>query len=168
MKKLILMCGIPASGKSSFIKSHNFGDNTLIVSRDKIRFSMLREGDSYFAREKEVYRKYVQEIKEGLSTYDIVIADATHLNEKSRRKILNALGNSLQNIEVNVIFLKVPLAEALRRNESRVGVEKVPPAAMENMSKSLVEPSFDEFNYAHIYIWSELSNPKLTIKEMRL
>ena len=53
MKKsnLYLMCGVAGSGKSTWLKEHESGFNPshAIISRDKIRFSYLKDGDDYFA-----------------------------------------------------------------------------------------------------------------------
>ena len=42
MSKLILMCGVPGSGKSTWIKN-NKSETDLWISRDKIRFEKLKE-----------------------------------------------------------------------------------------------------------------------------
>ena len=50
MKELVLMMGVPGSGKSTY--AHNIiktGD--IYISRDEIRYSMLAEDDDYFAKE---------------------------------------------------------------------------------------------------------------------
>ena len=40
MANIIMMCGIPGSGKSTYVEEHR-GEHDLHVSRDLIRFSML-------------------------------------------------------------------------------------------------------------------------------
>lgn len=168
MKQLILTCGIPGSGKSTFIMNHNFGLNTKVISRDNIRFSLLTEKDEYFSKEKEVWKEYVNNIKDALyhnSDDDIVIADATHLNKMSRLKIINALGDSLKGVEVNVLVMKTPLPLALSRNNKRVGRHFVPPEQIQKMSLNFTVPTFEEYNYNHIYIYEEQCNPKLKIIE---
>ena len=46
------MMGIPGSGKSTFVrKRRDIFDNPIVISRDKIRFSLLEEGDEYFSKE---------------------------------------------------------------------------------------------------------------------
>ena len=41
MSKLFMMVGIPGSGKSYYLKNMT-GDNCKVVSRDKIRFSIIK------------------------------------------------------------------------------------------------------------------------------
>lgn len=53
---------------------------------------MLNEGNSYFAKEKEVFREFINQIKTALNEVDNVVVDATHINERSRNKLLDAIG----------------------------------------------------------------------------
>ena len=56
-KNLWIMVGCPASGKSTYLANKALS-NSVIVSRDAIRFNLLRPGDDYFSKEKEVFEKY--------------------------------------------------------------------------------------------------------------
>ena len=52
-KTLWLMCGAPGSGKSWFAKNILKTDDTWqYISRDEIRFSLIKEGEDYFGKEK--------------------------------------------------------------------------------------------------------------------
>ena len=69
MSKLYVACGIPGSGKSTYlanyVKSHytnKLSNMYKIVSRDAIRFSLLKEGDDYFSCEREVFNTFIKEI----------------------------------------------------------------------------------------------------------
>ena len=100
------MCGAPASGKSWFAKNILMDNDTLYVSRDEIRFAIIKNEDNYFSKEKEVYKTFIEKIRKGLTDNKIerVFADATHLNEKSRKKLLNNVINNLhQEFITNVI-----------------------------------------------------------------
>ena len=90
------MMGIPGSGKSTFVrKRRDIFDNPIVVSRDKIRFSLLEEGDEYFSKEDEVLKEFTKQIVESLSRpMGDTIVDATHLNGGSRRKILNLIAQA--------------------------------------------------------------------------
>lgn len=166
MKKLIILCGIPGAGKSTFIKNHQkfFETNIKVVSRDEIRFSLVKENEEYFSKEKEVWTKYVNDIKESLEKNETTIADATHLNPTSRLKLINALGSNLKEIEVIPVVLKVGYELAAVQNENRIGTRSyVPPAVIRNMSKNFVMPSFEEYDYKAIYIYEP--NKKALIRE---
>lgn len=59
MKKIYLLCGIPGSGKSTWAKNH-LDDNSIWISRDLIRFSMVSEEEEYFSKEKEVFKEFIK------------------------------------------------------------------------------------------------------------
>ena len=152
MAKLIIMCGLAGCGKSTFVKKHMDSNLDIYVSRDDIRFSLLKEGDDYFAMEDEVWIQYIAAINAGLRKGRTVWADATHLNKKARLKLLHALYPTPTEIEV--IYIKVPLEIALDQNKRREGRAKVPEDAIYRMWNSIEEPEFHEgrFTYNKIYI----------------
>ena len=152
MAKLILMCGIAGSGKSTFAKMHMDKVLDIYVSRDDIRFSLLTEEDEYFAVEDEVWTQYVAAINAGLRNGRTVWADATHLNKKARLKLLHAIYPTPEHIEV--IYIKVPLQTALKQNAQREGLRRVPDEVIHRMWNSIEEPEFHEgkFSYDKIYI----------------
>ena len=161
-KRLWVMCGIPGSGKSTFIATHNnfFNERKAVISRDNIRFSMIKEKDSYFSKEKEVFAEFIRQIKESLNKNIDTIVDATHINPPSRGKLLRALGNSLKNVQINAIVIKVPLEIALERNKQREGIKVVPDQAIINMNSQFTEPILDE---GFDNIWIKRNDNKLVI-----
>lgn len=145
-RRLWVMCGIPGSGKSTFIATHDnfFNERKAVISRDNIRFSMIKEGDSYFSKEKEVFAEFIRQIKESLNKNVDTIVDATHINPPSRGKLLRALGDSLKKTQVNAIVIKVPLDVALERNKLRDGLKVVPDSAIINMDAQYSNPTLEE------------------------
>lgn len=141
-KNLILMMGISGAGKSTFLKEKCNPKTDIIVSRDKIRFSRLSEKDEYFANEQEVWKEYIETLKVFLTDnrYENVIADATHLNPRSRDKVLDALADVLDEIDIYLLWVNVSLETALKRNAQRHGRALVPESAIKNMYRSLQEP----------------------------
>ena len=114
--KLIMMVGIPGSGKSTWVKN-NF-PNIVPVSRDTIRFELLDErGGDYFDYEDEVFDKFIHQIIGSLVTDEITIADATHLNKKSRARVLNKVRKFADEIEA--VVLDTDLETAFERNDQR-------------------------------------------------
>lgn len=141
MGKLYIMCGLPGSGKSTWCKN-NLQLTDKYISRDKVRFSMLKDSDDYFAKENQVFAEFVRQIDLALANGHTVYADATHLNAASRAKLINKLHNI---DELNAVYIKVSLDTALQRNAQRVGRALVPEKVIRNMyEETLTEPTKEE------------------------
>ena len=141
MSKLILMCGVPGAGKSTWVRN-NFS-NITPVSRDAIRFELLDErGGDYFAYEDEVFEKFIHQIIGSLAVDEVTIADATHLNRKSRAKVLNEVAKFADEIEA--IVMDVHLETALERNDNRTGRAFVPRGVIRRMFFQMETPTRDE------------------------
>lgn len=146
MSKLYIMCGVPGSGKSSWIANHmdDIPGTVSVQSRDMVRFSLVKEDEPYFSKEKEVFDTWTSKIKKDLKIYDNVIADATHLNAASRTKLLRKLGESLKGVEIIAIMIETPLETCLERNALRSGREKVPEEQVVAAYKRKTKPKFEE------------------------
>ena len=152
-KKVYLLSGIPGSGKSYW--AHNVlmpqCHTPKYISRDEVRFSIISDDDSYFAKEDEVFDVFVHRINLALLDNDVsdVIIDATHLNEKSRMKILNRIKHD-NNIIIAVDF-RTPLETCLDRNEKREGRAKVPRGVIRRMFYQHTSPKEDKFKYDEVF-----------------
>lgn len=157
LKTLYMMVGVPGSGKSWFAQNNlvpSWDYRWAYISRDQIRFGILEDKEDYFAHEDEVYKAFVKAIAwnlNDLSTTE-VIADATHLNWKSRRKLLDALAQSVDMSKVDVIPVVVTasLETCLKRNAMRTGREFVPKSVIRRMSYQLTDPKNDPYKYTAI------------------
>ena len=144
--KLIMMVGIPGSGKSTWI-NENKDKYDAVISRDRIRFSLLKEGEDYFAREDDVFKLFIWEINMSLFNRrngGTVFADATHLNKKARAKVLNAITKHIQPDEIECVWLDTELDTAIERNEQREGRARVPRGVIRRMYFSMEEPRLEE------------------------
>ena len=153
---LYILCGIPGSGKSTwannFMNEH-YTEKICYVSRDEIRFSILKDDEDYFAHEDEVFRKFAETLYNTLIDGCDVIADATHLTRYSRRKLTNAI-DALGTVNYNIIYIyfNISLDVCLERNAQRTGRAFVAEDTVRSMFKNMREPQANEDRRC-IQIW---------------
>ena len=156
---LYIMCGAPGSGKTYFAKNHLMknDENLYYVSRDEVRYSIITDEDEYFSKENEVFQMFINKIKYYLNSKTFacsgVIADATHLNWPSRRKLLNALGilnGAYPNLEIIPVVVRPDLDVVLERNNQREGRARVPKDTVIHMRNSQISPWKDPFKYTAV------------------
>ena len=137
---LYILIGIPGSGKSTWAKRMAEESGAYWISRDAIRFAKLKDEDDYFAYEDIVVDEFISEIQNAIDDkYPIIIADATHLNYKSRNQLLSRL--SLKGTSVVYVYFNTSLETALKRNSKREGRAKVPNSVIEKMYNSIRLPT---------------------------
>ena len=153
------MVGAAGSGKTYFAKNHLMknDENLYYVSRDEVRFSIITDENEYFSKENEVFQIFINKIKYYLDSKTFacsgVIADATHLNWPSRRKLLNALGilnGAYPNLEIIPVVVRPELDVVLERNNQREGRARVPKDTVIHMRNSQISPWKDPFKYTAV------------------
>lgn len=143
---IYIVCGIAGIGKSTYINSIK-NDNDIVISRDAIRFSLLKEGEDYFSKEKQVLAIFFKTIrketaKDDNTAYNIYI-DATHLTKKARKKVINNISNKNKD-KVACIYFEPNLKKAITQNNNRTGRALVPTKAIEDQLKYFEIPTKDE------------------------
>lgn len=83
-----VMVGLSASGKSTIADKVAKENNCVIVSSDNIRGEICEEGVVDQSKNDEVFKIFHKRIKENLKAGKNVIADATNINMKARRSLL--------------------------------------------------------------------------------
>lgn len=117
MRKVFVLVGAPASGKSTWAKSYvNTHPNTLILSSDALRKEYY--GDETVQENPAFIFKVLRERLENFLKFDYnVIVDATNINRKNRKTYISIAKR--YNVEINAIVFATPYEICVRRNAMR-------------------------------------------------
>lgn len=154
MPNLFMLCGPSGIGKSHLAQTE---DLKPVVSRDAIRFSMLREKDEYFSKEELVRSVYVNTLAGLLANGVSVFADSTNLSPIKRQALMLDVYDEYESIvsadeakTINFITIDcVPeditsiddmIALCKERNANRTGRAFVPDESIEKQCKAYVRP----------------------------
>ena len=144
MPILYILCGPPGCGKSTYYRNSSELAHCVYVSRDEVRFSIVKEEEDYFSHEKEVFRKFVSLLITAMRDGYDVVADATHLNEFSRRKLTQAIDMYTTDYKIIYVVFNVNADTCVARNANRTGRANVPENIIRNMCRDFRAPTLDE------------------------
>jgi len=148
MPECVFLCGIPCSGKSTFVnklKKLSYWENAVVLSTDNYIEKVAQEHNTTY---REIFDECIDEATRQLELALIeakdrgenIIYDQTNLTVKTRKKKLS----KLPSIYVRgVIYFDVTLEEALRRNENREG-KYIPKSVLKRMYHQLEVPTLEE------------------------
>lgn len=128
MNKLIIMAGLPGSGKSTYVKNNFKGSNVFHIDSDETRKQMF---GSYLIFPKNMYEIYDKMIEEANEIYDknkgkdiIIIMDSTFLDNYRRNYYLD----HLRHFDVNILimFKTTDIKKNLDNNKKRIKEKWVP------------------------------------------
>lgn len=140
MNMLIVLVGIPGSGKSTYAKQLlEKNSEWKYVSRDEIRYEYVTDQEHYFDHEYDVYKEFCNRIDMHLLNGETVIADATHINKGSRDKLLRTLTAPIDS--KFAVVIKTPFEVCVERNKKREGITRVPDEAMLRMWHKFSPPN---------------------------
>lgn len=151
IKRVYLMCGPAGSGKTTWAKKMATATQATIISRDDVRFSLVKEDEPYFSKEDEVYATFIQKINDALidSWSEEIYIDSTNLTPKARKRLINQLQFAPGDQLIAVVVMP-ELETVLAQNRNRTGRQRVPDSVVENMWYSFVSPENDNINYTTI------------------
>lgn len=115
-----------------------------VINRDPIRERLIGDDKWTYKKEKEVYKQFVRQIQEAINQGGIIVANATHLTDKSRLKLLRAL--DLSNIDcITFVILRRDLETCLERNSWREGKARIPEEAIRDQFAVFTEPDIKKY-----------------------
>lgn len=153
LKKAIVMIGVPGSGKTTkavqFKKDlKDSGNEVSYISSDDIRQEILGDVNNQTQNEK-VFNIVHHKIRESIKNEKTIIVDATNINIKSRKGILECFKNS--EYEKIAYIMNTPIEKCKENNCNRE--RQVPEYVIDRQVRKFEVPFYEEgfdtivFNY---------------------
>lgn len=145
---LTMMCGLPRSGKSTWIEKHKEDD--VIVSPDQVRLKVF--GVQFYSE----VEQFVWGFTNGMANLLLeqkkdIIVDATNINNKQRQVWLN-LASKYCN-KVRIVWFKTPISVCKERNENSDSANKVPSEVIDRMARDFEDPLYPDPYLCDNNIW---------------
>lgn len=131
-RKLIILMGLPASGKSSLCEYLEKA-GAIRVNRDAIR-KRLYGDEGIFGDYKVVNSEYYRELREALAKGGVVVSDNVNITIKHRFGTI-AAAREAGYTDITIVWLDVPLDICLERNAART--RQVKESTMRSMATDL-------------------------------
>jgi len=152
MPELIMLCGIPTSGKSTYVeklKKLDYWKDAVVLSTDNyIEKYAKRVGQTYNEVFDDIIPEATRELELELNMAKEkgknIIWDQTNLSVKTRKKKLSKLPSFYHR---DAVYFVISLEEALERNEHREG-KFIPESILKRMWHQFEIPTLNEdFDY---------------------
>lgn len=125
--EMILFVGLPGSGKSTYYKNHFFNSH-LRISNDLLKTRNRTEKLLAFCRETDMS----------------FVIDNTCTTKAVRKRFLDFCSTLKIPIHKKCIYFDSPIDVCIKRNQSRIGKEKVPEIAIFGKAKEFEIPEISE------------------------
>lgn len=145
MKKMLILRGLPGSGKSTFVKENHLSDMT--ISSDDLRnmfggYTLGLSEDKFYlqinqSNDKQVWDTFYKILEHRLKNADTVVLDTTCVTKEMLNTYLSYAARYFY--DVTIADFMVPLDTALSRNAERPLTRRVPENVIRKMNKNLEE-----------------------------
>ena len=159
MKILLVLRGIPGSGKSTWIKERDLEE--FVLSTDNIRLMFAAPEQNINGKcvisnkyDKHVWAFFKERLEDRMKNGDFTILDATHTKE-SYLKDYKKLCKEYNYRMIVVDFSSIDLDTCKERNQMRESYKRVPDEVLERMYNQIKVPL--QGNY-EIYDYDKLPN----------
>ena len=146
--KLYVCCGPAGVGKSSWLRenANKISEGCAVVSRDEIRYDLVKPNEPYFSKEEQVLAEFFAVIAVSLK-YSDVFVDATNTTVSARHKLFLGISKIVEcpYEKIALDFYKNNMLDiCLTQNAYRTGRERVPDEVVEKMVGQYQRPSIKE------------------------
>ena len=141
MANLIMLIGIPGSGKTTHSKELSDRFSAKVISSDKVRQTYVG------IEESEVFPTVYKLCSEELKNNRNVILDATHITPKVRKRTFDSLDQFGIEYDKIAIYFDTPVEECIRRVEIRNKNPEelfLPLEVIESYGKNIIVPTKEE------------------------
>ena len=143
-----ILCGLPASGKSTWVQK-NKKSNNVIICLDEIRKHIF--GHQFHLDSEPWILAIAKTMAKLLLVQNKnIIIDSTNLLPFMRNE-WKALATRFK-AKINLVYFNIPYETCVERNRNRSKEKRVPLSVMRRMRGLLVEPDFDIEKYDKVII----------------
>ena len=118
MNKIIMLIGVPASGKTTAAEKLAAEYNAAVISTDRIR-AALYGNESIQGNWSDIEAILYKDIKNAIKNKKNIILDATHYKKEYRAKIIK---NFARYSDISAYYFNYPFSVIYKRNKERARV----------------------------------------------
>jgi predicted kinase len=145
MPKLYMLIGVPASGKSTWLKKNMSPDGVIVSSDDHVERLAAMQGKTYNEAFNDVAsdatRAMMTDLSDAIAAQKDIYWDQTNTGEKSRAKKLKQVPSNYEKVAV---YFPTPDDEEHQRRLASRPDKTIPDFVIKSMKSSLQAPSRDE------------------------